>query len=77
MTNYRSRIRAEIGSFKQLEKQRKRFIKTQERIKKMIDTANRPTDKQGRIIKSNVWGEEIVRVKNKWTLRIEVKDSFD
>tara|TARA_R110000824_G_C14891911_1_gene644527 strand:- start:62 stop:295 length:234 start_codon:yes stop_codon:yes gene_type:complete len=77
MTNYRSRIRAEIGSFKQLEKQRKRFIKAQQRIKKMIDTANRPTDKQGRIIKSNVWGEEIVRVKNKWTLRIEVKDSFD
>ena len=75
MTNYRSRIRAEIGSFKQLEKQRKRFIKAQQRIKKMIDTANRPTDKQGRIIKSNVWGEEIVRVKNKWTLRIEVKDS--
>ena len=77
MTNYRSRIRAEIGSFKQLEKQRKRFIKAQQRIKKMIDTANRPTDKQGRIIKSNVWGEEIVRVKNKWMLRIEVKDSFD
>ena len=75
MTNYRSRIRAEIGSFKQLEKQRKRFIKAQQRIKKMIDTANRPTDKQGRIIKSNVWGEEIVRVKNKWTLRSEVEGS--
>ena len=64
-----------MGSFRQLEKQRKRFIKTQESTKKMIDTANRPTDKQGRIIKFNGWDEEIVRVKNKWMLRIEVEDS--
>jgi len=75
MTNYRTRIRAEIGSFKQVERQRKRFIKAQQRIKKLIDTANRPKDKKGRVIKFNAWGQEIVRVKNKWTLRIEVKDS--
>ena len=75
MTNYRSRIRAEIGSFKQLEKQRKKFIKSQQRIQKIIDTANRPIDKKGRVIKFNGWGEEIVRVKNKWMLRSEVEGS--
>ena len=44
-------------------------------IEKLIARSKRPRDKIGRVIKLNRWGDEIVRVKNKWMLRSEVDGS--
>ena len=72
MSNFREAIRLQMASFKQLERQRKKFEKGQQRIQKWLDKGNRPRDIKGRVIKHNVWDEEIVRVKNKWVLRSEL-----
>ena len=51
------------------------FKEHTERIEKLIIRARRPKDSKGRVIKKNIWGDEIVRVKNKWTLRSDVAES--
>ncbi len=53
----------------------KAFKKHTARIEKMIARCQRPRDKKGRVIKKNIWGGELVRVKNKWMLRSDVSDS--
>ena len=72
---YRDLIAGELRSFKQIQKEEKKFALRSGRINRMIDRANRPRDKIGRVIKKNAWGDEIVRVKNKWMLRSEVDGS--
>tara|TARA_R100001244_G_scaffold82212_1_gene63908 strand:+ start:598 stop:822 length:225 start_codon:yes stop_codon:yes gene_type:complete len=72
---YRDLIANELRSWKQQQKDFKKFTIRSGRINRMLDRANRPRDKIGRVIKKNVWGDEIVRVKNKWTLRSEVDGS--
>ena len=72
---YRDLIANELRSWKQQQKALKKFTIRSGRINRMLDRANRPRDKIGRVIKKNVWGDEIVRVKNKWTLRSEVDGS--
>ena len=72
---YRDLIANELRSWKQQQKAFKKFTIRSGRINRMLDRANRPRDKIGRVIKKNVWGDEIVRVKNKWTLRSEVDGS--
>ena len=72
---YRDQIPNELRSFKQIEKAQKKFVLRQGKLNRMIDRVNRPRDKVGRVIKKNSWGDEIVRVKNKWMLRSEVEGS--
>mgnify|MGYP001239343853 CR=1 FL=1 len=72
---YRALVAQELRSFKQIQRDFKRFQKRSKQIDKMMARANRPRDKIGRVIKKNVWGDEIVRVKNKWMLRSEVDGS--
>jgi len=72
---YRDLIANELRSFKQIEKAQKKFVLRQGKLNRMMDRINRPRDKIGRVIKKNSWGDEIVRVKNKWTLRSEVDGS--
>jgi len=69
---YRDIIATELRSWKQQQRKLKEFAKRSGKINRMIDRANRPRDKIGRVIKHNAWGDEIVRVKNKWMLRSEV-----
>jgi len=40
-----------------------------------LDNHRVKKDKQGRVIKKNIWGDEIVRVRNKWMLRSDVSNS--
>ena len=72
---YRDQIANVLRSWKQIQRRGKAFKKRQKQLQKKIDKANRPRDKQGRVIKRNVWGDEVVRVKNKWMLRSDVSDS--
>lgn len=72
---FRALVSQELQSFKRLQRQHKAFLKRSKQIDKMIARANRPRDKIGRVIKKDVWGDEIVRVKNKWMLRSEVEGS--
>ena len=53
----------------------KKFQKREKQLDKWLARANRPRDKIGRVIKKNGWGDEIVRVKNKWMLRSKVEGS--
>ena len=72
---YRERVSIELQSLKKLQREEKAFRKRQKQIDKWIARAQRPRDKIGRVIKMNAWGDEIVRVKNKWMLRSEVDGS--
>ena len=72
---YRDLVSIELRSLKQLQRKEKAFRKRQKQIDEWFARANRSRDKIGRVIKKNAWGDEIVRVKNKWTLRSEVSDS--
>tara|TARA_R100000687_G_C6318776_1_gene103980 strand:- start:89 stop:313 length:225 start_codon:yes stop_codon:yes gene_type:complete len=72
---YRALVAQELQSIKKLQRQEKAFRKRQKQIDKWFARAKRPRDKIGRVIKKDVWGEEIVRVKNKWMLRSEVDGS--
>ena len=56
-------------------KGKRNIKKRQKQIDKWMARGNRPRDKIGRVIKTNAWGDEIVRVKNKWMLRSEVEGS--
>ena len=72
---YRALVAQELQSLKSLQRKEKAFRKRQKQIDKWMARGNRPRDKIGRVIKKNSWGDEIVRVKNKWTLRSEVDGS--
>ena len=72
---YRALVAQELQSLKSLQRKEKAFRKRQKQIDKWMARGNRPRDKIGRVIKMNVWGDEIVRVKNKWMLRSEVDGS--
>ena len=72
---YRSLVAQELQSWKQIQRDFKSFQKREKQIDKWMARANRPRDKIGRVIKTNAWGDEIVRVKNKWMLRSEVEGS--
>ena len=72
---YRALVSQELQSFKRLQREFKKFQKREKQIDKWMAKANRPRDKIGRVIKLNAWGDEIVRVKNKWMLRSEVEGS--
>ena len=72
---YRALVAQELRSFKQIQRDFKRFQKRSKQIDKMMARAKRPKDKQGRVIKKNIWGDEIVRVRNKWMLRSDVSNS--
>ena len=72
---YRDLVSIELRSLKQLQRKEKAFRKRQKLIDKWITKAQRPRDKIGRVIKYNAWGDEVVRVKNKWMLRSEVDGS--
>ena len=72
---YRELVAREIKLFKKLQRERKAFKKHTERIEKLIIRARRPKDSKGRVIKKNIWGDEIVRVRNKWMLRSDVSNS--
>ena len=72
---YRDLIARELRSWRQQQRKLKEFAKRSGKINRMIDRAKRPRDKIGRVIKTDVWGDEIVRVKNKWMLRSEVEGS--
>ena len=72
---YRELVAREIKLFKKSQRERKAFKEHTERIEKLIIRARRPKDSKGRVIKKNIWGDEIVRVKNKWTLRSDVAES--
>ena len=72
---YRDLVSIELRSLKQLQRKEKAFKKRQKQIDKWIARTKRPRDKIGRVIKYNTWGDEIVRVKNKWMLRSCVEDS--
>ena len=72
---YRELVARELKSLKIIQRKQKIFKKRQELIEKWIARSKRPRDKQGRVIKKNIWGDEIVRVRNKWMLRSDVSDS--
>ena len=72
---YRALVAQELQSLKSLQRKEKAFRKRQKQIDKWMARGNRPRDKIGRVIKTNAWGDEIVRVKNKWMLRSEVDGS--
>ena len=72
---YRALVAQELQSFKILQRKEKAFRKREKQIDKWFTRANRPRDKIGRVIKKNAWGDEIVRVNNKWMLRSEVDGS--
>jgi len=72
---YRELVARELKSLKIIQRKQKAFKKHTARIEKMIARCQRPRDKKGRVIKKNIWGGEIVRVKNKWMLRSDVSDS--
>ena len=72
---YRALVAQELQSWKRISRDFKAFQKREKQLDKMMARANRPRDKIGRVIKKNVWGDEIVRVKNKWMLRSEVEGS--
>ena len=72
---YRALVAQELQSWKRISREFKAFQKREKQLDKMMARANRPRDKIGRVIKKNVWGDEIVRVKNKWMLRSEVDGS--
>ena len=72
---YRALVAQELQSWKRISRDFKAFQKREKQLDKMMARANRPRDKIGRVIKKNVWGDEIVRVKNKWMLRSEVDGS--
>jgi len=72
---YRALVSQELQSFKRIQRDFKAFQKREKQLDKMMARANRPRDKIGRVIKRNVWGDEIVRLKNKWMLRSEVDGS--
>jgi len=72
---YRALVSQELQSWKRISREFKAFQKREKQLDKMMARANRPRDKIGRVIKKNVWGDEIVRVKNKWMLRSEVDGS--
>ena len=72
---YRALVAQELQSWKRISRDFKAFQKREKQLDKMMARANRARDKIGRVIKKNVWGDEIVRVKNKWMLRSEVDGS--
>ena len=72
---YRALVSQEVQSFKKIQRDFKAFQKREKQLDKMMAKANGPRDKIGRVIKKNSWGDEIVRVKNKWMLRSEVDGS--
>ena len=72
---FRALVSHELQSFKRIQRDFKAFKKREKQLDKMMARANRPRDKIGRVIKRNVWGDEIVRLKNKWMLRSEVDGS--
>ena len=72
---YRALVSQELQSFKRIQRDFKAFQKREKQLDKMMARANRPRDKIGRVRKRNVWGDEIVRLKNKWMLRSEVDGS--
>ncbi len=76
---YRDLVANEVRRWKQIQRSKKAWEKRKELIERMIARNSarrkRPRDKIGRVIKLNRWGDEIVRVKNKWMLRSEVDGS--
>jgi len=72
---YRDQIAYQLRSWKQIQRSKKAWEKRKQLIEKLIARSKRPRDKIGRVIKLNRWGDEIVRVKNKWMLRSEVEGS--
>ena len=72
---YRALVSQELQSWKRISREFKAFQKREKQLDKMMAKANGPRDKIGRVIKRNVWGDEIVRLKNKWMLRSEVDGS--
>tara|TARA_R110002126_G_scaffold3768_1_gene21206 strand:+ start:1121 stop:1282 length:162 start_codon:yes stop_codon:yes gene_type:complete len=45
-------------------------------VEKIKAKGNYPRDAKGRRIKTDPWGHELVRVKQVWTLRCNVPDSY-
>jgi len=72
---YRDLLANEVRRWKQIKREKKAWVKRKQLLEKMFARAKRPKDKQGRVIKKNIWGDEIVRVRNKWMLRSDVSNS--
>ena len=59
-----------------IQREKKRMDKALKKVQVMMERANRPRDYSGRKIKVNAFGEECVRVGNKWVLRSEAPNTY-
>ena len=59
-----------------IQREKKRQDKAFKRLNAIMERASRPRDYSGRKIKVNAFGEECVRVGNKWVLRSEAPNTY-
>lgn len=59
-----------------IQREKKRRDKAFKKVQVMIERANRPRDYSGRKIKIGAYGDELVRVGNKWVLRSEAPNTY-
>ena len=59
-----------------IQREKKRMDKALKKVQVMMERANRPRDYSGRKIKIGAYGDELVRVGNKWVLRSEATNTY-
>ena len=59
-----------------IQREKKRMDKALKKVQVMMERANRPRDYSGRKIKIGAYGDELVRVGNKWVLRSEAPNTY-
>ena len=69
-------VRSAEKRYNKMMRDHKNEIKKMRAIDKRIERANRPRDFSGRKIKIGPFGDELVRVGNKWVLRKDAPNSY-
>jgi len=76
MVSLKYMVRNAEKNYNKMMRDKKNTIKRMKAIDKRIERANRPRDFSGRKIKIGPFGDELVRVGNKWVLRKDAPNSY-
>ena len=74
--NQRDMVKWANAEYRQIKKKKKHLDRLNKMMEKIEAKTKYPRDAKGRRIKIDPWGHELVRVKQVWTLRCNVPDSY-
>ena len=74
--NQRDMVKWANAEYRQIKKKKKHLDRLNKMMEKIEAKTKYPRDAKGRRIKTDPWGHELVRVKQVWTLRCNVPDSY-